>query len=289
MSVDPRLFRAGTVARFAQVRPADAGAVREPHGRGHARAVHARCQPREMASGAHHLVLRDLRALARSGVEGARAGLELPTPTTSGSVQPGCRRATGASSRRQGTPSPARGSGHHRRHLVHRQHRDHERAGQVVPAMGDQHAQLGVVRHCLAQLADRAFAGIVVLVPQAVHLVAERVVSDPVTLPAHSLGDEVDHRRGGRRDDAVEQRVAGALLRRVRERVPRGDVGMAEAAQLVGAIDLAQVGLGFDAAAGALDEHRVQSGQLGDLADHRLGGGRIGAALHQRAAYSPRV
>ena len=154
----------------------------------------------------------------------------------------------------------------HRRHLVDDQHRSHERAGQIVPAVGDQHAQVRVVGHRLAQLRDRSLVGIVVLVPQAVHLVAQRVVAG-IDLPAHGLGDEVDHRAGGRGDDAVEDRVAGLLVRRVGERIPRGDVGVVAAAQAAfGAVDLAQIGLGLQPAAGALHEQRIESGQFGHLA-----------------------
>jgi hypothetical protein len=55
----------------------------------------------------------------------------------------------------------------HHRHLVHGKHRAHERAGEIVPAMHDQHAQLGVGGDGLTQFGHRSAAQIVAAIPLA--------------------------------------------------------------------------------------------------------------------------
>src|SRR5262249_49844213 len=88
---------------------------------------------------------------------------------------------------------------------------------QVVPPVNDEHAQLRIGGHRGAQVRHRARAQRVT-VPLAVDLVAERVVP-PLDRPADDARHEI-HNRGGRwRDDALEQRIVGALVRRERVQI----------------------------------------------------------------------
>ncbi len=167
----------------------------------------------------------------------------------------------------------------HERHLVDDQARGHERARQVVPAVHDQHLQFRIDRDRLAQLLHRAALFLVAAIPGLVHFVAQRVVAS-VVVPAHRARDEVDHRGRRRRDDRVEQRIVRALFRRERKRIPLADVRIVAAAELAFvAIDLAQVGLRLEAAAGATHERRIEPGQFGHALDDAIERLRIGAAL----------
>ena len=114
-----------------------------------------------------------------------------------------------------------------------------------------------------------------VAVPEAADVVGEQVVAG-VDLPADGDGVEVDHGRGDRGDDGLEDGVVGFLVGRVGEGIGVGDVGVVDGADLaLFAMDFAEVGAGFEAAAGELDELRVEAGHVGDLGDHVVGGGGV--------------
>ena len=61
----------------------------------------------------------------------------------------------------------------------------------------------------LAQLRDGALAQRIVALPELVYVVGERVVAR-VNLPAHGMGEEVDHGGGDRCDDGGK---SGSLAR----------------------------------------------------------------------------
>ena len=95
-------------------------------------------------------------------------------------------------------------------HLIDDEYRTHERTRQVIPAVHDENVQTWIVGDGLAQLRNRTRPGIFVFVPEFVDLVAERVVT-AVKFPAYGTRDEMDHCRGGRGDDGIEQRITAAL------------------------------------------------------------------------------
>ena len=97
-------------------------------------------------------------------------------------------------------------------HLVDGEDGAHEGAGEVVPAVDDEDAELGVGGDGFAQIGDgRRGADQALAIPLAVDVVGERVVAG-VGLPADDAGDEVDHGGGGGGDDAGEDRVVRLLV-----------------------------------------------------------------------------
>ena len=135
----------------------------------------------------------------------------------------------------------------HHRHLVHGEHRTHERARQIVPSVHDENPQLGIGGNGLAQIWHRALAHIIVALPEAIHVIRERVVAS-IHLPSHRAGNEVHHGGCEGRNDAGENWVVGALLRRKRKWIERRHVGVVDGAEFAFlAMHFAQVSFGFDA------------------------------------------
>ena len=145
--------------------------------------------------------------------------------------------------------------------------------------MHDQNVEFGIGGNRVAQLFDGAVSQVVTTIPLTADFVGECVVAG-VDLPADRASDEVDHCGGGWGDDAGQDGVIGLLLRREREWVVGGYVGVVDGAELaLFAPCFAEIGAGFEASAGVLDERRVEAGEFGNAFDDAWGGFRIGCGL----------
>src|SRR5271155_4782880 len=175
----------------------------------------------------------------------------------------------------------AGGVGTHERHLVDGQDRAHEGAREVVPAVGDDDAHLGISGDGLPQVFNGALAQLIAAIPEAVYFKRESVVAG-IDFPANGAGHEIDHGSRGRRDEGFQHGIAEAPLGRVGEGVIGGHVRVVDGADFAFlAVDFAQVGSDFKTASGIFHELRVEAGHVGDALDDARGGFWVGASFEE--------
>ena len=164
-------------------------------------------------------------------------------------------------------------------HLIDDQPAREIGAGQIVHAVGDDHPHLRIGRDRAAQIGDRRVA--IVAHPIIVHRIGEQVVAR-LQLPPDLVGDEIDHRAGGRRDDRVEDRIARFVVGRSGEGIEGGDVRIIDRSDLALApMDLAQIGGDRHPSLAAADERGIEPGERGNLGGQPIDRGRIRSAAEQ--------